>query len=54
MTKKTYTRRTALKTGAAAGALITAPMIITPKKSWAQRAEKLVYWHLASLHPARR
>ncbi|MGH1480820.1 MAG: ABC transporter substrate-binding protein [Geminicoccales bacterium] len=51
MIKKTYNRRNALKTGAAAGALISAPMIITPKKSWAQRAEKLVYWHLPAFTP---
>ncbi len=40
MVKKTYNRRDTLKTGAAAGALLSAPIILTPRKSWAQRAEK--------------
>ncbi|MGI9499094.1 MAG: ABC transporter substrate-binding protein [Geminicoccaceae bacterium] len=51
MVKTTYNRRNAIKTGVAAGALLSAPIILTPRKSLAQRAEKLIYWHLPSFTP---
>ncbi|MEZ5864032.1 MAG: extracellular solute-binding protein [Geminicoccaceae bacterium] len=46
---KKLTRRTTIK--AAAASAIAAPMIIRPYAAYAQRAERLVYWHLPMFTP---
>jgi ABC-type glycerol-3-phosphate transport system substrate-binding protein len=51
MIRKTLSRRQAIKTGAAAGAAFTTAAILTPRKSSAQRVEKLVYWHIPTFTP---
>jgi multiple sugar transport system substrate-binding protein len=43
-------RREVLKTGAAIGAFAGFNVMI-PKRSWAQREQKLVYWHLPTFTP---
>ncbi|MCB2053862.1 MAG: extracellular solute-binding protein [Geminicoccaceae bacterium] len=43
------TRRTTIK--AAAASTLAAPMIIRPYAAYAQRAERLVYWHLPMFTP---
>jgi multiple sugar transport system substrate-binding protein len=53
MSKLTFNRRDAIKTtGAAAGLALSAATILTPRKSLAQRAERLVYWHIPTFTPA--
>ncbi len=46
---KKLTRRTTIK--AAAASALAAPMIIRPYAAYAQRAERLVYWHLPMFTP---
>ena len=51
MTGKTYSRREAIRTGAAAGAF-AGVTILAAKKTRAAREQKLVYWHLPTFAPA--
>ena len=47
---QTFTRRAALKTGAAASAF-AGVTILAPRKTLAQRQQKLIYWHLPTFTP---
>jgi hypothetical protein len=47
---QTFSRREALKTGAAASAF-AGVTILASKKTLAQRQQKLIYWHLPTFTP---
>ena len=50
MTGKSFSRREALKTGAAVSAF-AGVTILASRKTLAQRAQKLIYWHLPTFAP---
>jgi ABC-type glycerol-3-phosphate transport system substrate-binding protein len=50
MTGKSFSRREAIKTGAAVSAF-AGVTILASKKTLAQRAQKLIYWHLPTFAP---
>src|SRR5687768_1315008 len=50
MTGKSFSRREAIKTGAAVSAF-AGVTILASRKTLAQRAQKLIYWHLPTFAP---
>jgi ABC-type glycerol-3-phosphate transport system substrate-binding protein len=51
MTRWTLRRRELLARTALAGGALAAPMLVRPVPAWAQRQQKLVYWHLPTFTP---